>query len=86
MDDICCRFPEICEIIFVNLNNKSLTRCRLVNKNWKSGVDRQNILWIRIIEKYFGCLEKYPDTWKKVLVKTSVPIIRVCEIMNLEES
>ena len=76
MDDICCRFPEICSIIFGFLDNKTLVRCRLVNNNWKSCVDNLKILWIKIIQKYFGDPNKYPDTWKKVLDKTPFPIIK----------
>ena len=76
MDDICCRFPEICSIIFGFLDNKTLVRCRLVNNNWKNCVDNLKILWIKIIQKYFGDPNKYPDTWKKVLDKTPFPIIK----------
>lgn len=43
-------FPHIAEQIFEQLDNKSLTKCREVNKVWKSFIDERNYSWIRIVK------------------------------------
>ena len=44
------RFPHIAEQIFEQLDNKSLTKCREVNKVWKNFIDERNYPWIRIVK------------------------------------
>ena len=44
------RFPHIAEQIFQQLDNKSLSICREVNKVWKNFIDERNYPWIRIVQ------------------------------------
>ena len=67
MDNICTRFPHIILDIFKNLDSATLANCRLVNKNWLKSIDSDILIWIRIIEKYFGHSNQYQDTWKYLL-------------------
>ena len=82
MEDICIRFPEISELVFKNLDNESLAKCRLVSRKLKTCIDEEKVLWLRIIQKYYGDLDKYPGSefagtiWKMVLDKTPTEIIK----------
>ena len=67
MDNICTRFPHIILDIFKNLDSATLVNCRLVNKNWLKSIDSDILIWIRIIEKYFGHSNQYQDAWKYLL-------------------
>ena len=44
--------PHICEHIFEELDNHSLTKCREVCKTWKELIDQKNIPWNRILMKF----------------------------------
>ena len=66
MGDMLTRFPHIGEIIFYNLDDQSLLRCKKVSKSWYNFIDDKKFLWIRIIKKnvkesnedYSQCREK----------------------------
>jgi len=60
--ETCLKIPHVREIIFTNLDNRSLLSCRLVNINLKIFVDTDKILWTRIIEAYAAsCLNHVFD-------------------------
>ena len=52
MEKLSLRYPHIWKMIFDHLDNHDLVSSRLVNKDWKSGIDNGNILWIRIIREF----------------------------------
>ena len=63
------RFPHIAEQIFEQLDNKSLSKCREVNKVWKNFIDERNYPWIRIV--------KIPTVLTKGKFKYEIPIQKV---------
>ena len=50
MDNLILRFAHVVERIFVQLDDKSLAKCREVEKSWKKFIDERNYPWIRIVE------------------------------------
>ena len=52
------RIPHVSKKIFEYLDDKSLMKCREVNKSWQKFIDGQRFTWIRII-KAVGEYEKY---------------------------
>ena len=66
--------PVICEIIYKNLDDKSLGNCRLVSKCLKNSIENGPLLWRRILKRYVGNLNT--ESWKKVLDKIPVRIIK----------
>ena len=76
MEEILTRYPHIFMSILCNLDSKTLANCRLVNKIFKHCIDNERLLWIRIIERYFGDQIEYHDTWKKVLDKATFNITK----------
>ena len=82
MEDIFIRFPQISELVLKNLDNQSLVKCRLVSRKLKTCIDEEKILWLRIIQKYYEDLDRYPCSefprkmWKMVLDKTPTETIK----------
>ena len=72
MEDICIRCPHLAEIIFGYLDDKSLTKSRLVNKQWCEFIDSGRIIWIRILKKCImienNC--EIDDKWKMTMKKS----------------
>ena len=52
MEEVIERFPYLCECIFSELDNDSLTKCREVSKGWRQAVDSQPIL---MMQRYTKC-------------------------------
>ena len=50
MDNLILRFPHVVEQIFEQLDDKSLVKCREVEKSWKKFIDERNYPWIRIVK------------------------------------
>ena len=82
MEDISCRFPQICALIFKHLDDKSLVQCRLVCRKLNICINGEKTLWLRMIQNYYGNLDKHfwaksPGTvWKMVLDKSPTEIIK----------
>ena len=51
---------------FFPIDNKSLAKCRMVDKSWRAYLDNQKILQIRIIQATVKDFHKIGDTWKRV--------------------
>ena len=49
MRDLVLRFPHVAEQIFQQLDNKSLAKCRGVEKLWQKFIDERNYPWLRIV-------------------------------------
>ena len=61
------RFSHISELIFKQLDIKSLKEFRLVAKSWKECIDKKNILWDRIVDKKFmsmNIFKTFIEVWK----------------------
>ena len=50
MDNLILRFAHVVERIFEQLDDKSLAKCREVEKSWQKFIDERNYPWIRIVE------------------------------------
>ena len=76
MENIFKRFPDLGKDILDCLDDKKLVRCRRISKRWKTFTDQQKTIWIRMIEKYLGKSNTFPDDWKKVVFKTPVDMVK----------
>ena len=74
MENLCLRFPTVCALIFADLDNQSLVKCRLVNKILKEAIDNEKILWNRILKKNVTNLTS--DCWRKIMVNIPLEIIK----------
>ena len=49
MKDLILRFPHLAEQIFQQLDNKSLAKCREIERLWQKFIDEKNYPWLRIV-------------------------------------
>ena len=72
MEDLLRRTPHLPEAIFDQLDDKSLMKCKEVNRSWCNFINDNKILWVRMIQKYFCAMNYvYIDSWEKVIIKIS---------------
>ena len=64
IEEVFARFPNLSEVIFGRLDDRSLASCREVNKTWKGFVDIQRVYWIRKILRYANPQSKFHGEWK----------------------
>ena len=66
IDEIMIRFPIVFQGILNELDNKSLTKCRKVNKEWQIFIDNERFVLFRKLQKYRSNMEEFFEQWKKV--------------------
>ena len=76
MDMLCKRFPLVKKKVLNNLDDQSLTRSKEVNRGIAESLEDERFYWIRIIKKYAGNFEGHEESWKEVIYKTPVDIIK----------
>ena len=74
-DEIMIRFPILFQGILNELDNKSLAKCRKVNKEWQIFIDNEKFVSIRKLQKYHRNMEEFSEHWKKVTRNASKEII-----------
>ena len=45
-------FPYVSELIFNQLDTKTICNCRVVCRSWRECIDEQRFLWARMFPKY----------------------------------
>ena len=78
MEEFLVRFPGIGEDIFNQLDNQTLARCREVSRSQHKFLEKNKVLWKRMIEKYSANNVEFKDAWK--LVVERVPVQNVKEL------
>ena len=58
INDIILRFPDVAKQIFNELDDESLTNCRMTNLLWLGSLDNMDIIWVRILNKHSKLLRK----------------------------
>ena len=76
MNIISNRFPLVNRRIFQNLDNQSLIRIKEVSRGIAEAIDNDRILWVRLIKKYNKNFEGEEESWKEVITKTPVEILK----------
>ena len=68
MEAFCVKFFHLAENIFGQLDNQSLTKCRLVSKNWQDYIDNQcqKMLQIRNITVTINNFHEVGNSWRRV--------------------
>ena len=76
------KFPKLSERIFQQLNNKSLLKCKRINRNWYKCIDNHRIQWIRKIEKIATNFDQFRNEWKMVVKGISLENLKkICTIL-----
>ena len=80
IDEIMIRFPVIFQMILKELDNKSLGKCRKVNKEWQNFIDNERFVLFRKIQKYHSSMEEFYEQWKNVTQNASKETLRELSI------
>ena len=84
MDVMILKFPLIAEKIFGELDNKTMTNCKQVNRFWNVFLDEKKVQWFRILQKYAGNMVYFFNDWKIVLMKTPAKIFKTLALQAHE--
>ena len=76
MDNIILRIPYVAQLIFEEVDDKSLVNCKTVSETWVSFIGMKKIESLRIILKYAGNMTEFADHWKLLLRRTPVKIVK----------
>ena len=76
MDNMILRIPYIAQLIFEEVDDKTLVNCKTVSEIWVSFIGMKKIEWHRIILKYAGNMTEFADLWKLLLCRTPVKILK----------
>ena len=76
IDEIIIRFPILFQGILNELDNKSLAKCRRINKNCQNFIDNERFVLFRKLQKYHSNMEEFFEQWKKVTQNASKETIR----------
>ena len=76
LDVICKRFPLVEKRILNNLDDQSLTRSKEANREIAEFLDNGKFFWIRIIKKYAGNFEGFEESWKEIIHRTPLDIVK----------
>ena len=76
MEDLCRRFPLVAQNVFANLDDKSLTDCKVVSKVSYYVLNNERFFWIRIIKRYFPNQSQFYEEWKTAISRTPTAILK----------
>ena len=78
-------FTHISEKIFSYIDDASIEECRLVSKSWRSYLDHNKHVKIRLIRKSVDCYDQVEESWRRVFKKSNSDIIEelFCAVKEL---
>ena len=86
MEDLCQRIPHVSAKIFGLVDNQALIKCKESSRAIYNLMENERFFWIRIIQAHEGSLQ---DSWKKVVEKTPISIVKkfavsIQKFLNME--
>ena len=80
----CNRFPVIADMIFKNLDDESLSTCKMASRNINSFIKDERFFWLRQIGRYNKHFQEFQMTWNKTLKQTPTLILmEIAKVINL---
>ena len=81
MEVFCVRFPFVFKKLLFNVDDQHLVKLKKASRQVSNHIDDERYYYIRIIQKLFeqhngGCAGEFPESWKKVIEKTPIKIIK----------
>ena len=76
MEEIVMRFPIIAQQILEQLDNQNLTKCREVDKTLSSSIDKDRLIWTRMIKNYINDNKIFTKSWNLVMKKVPVKYLK----------
>ena len=69
------RFPHLAEAVFDELDNKTLVECRRASRPWRTHLDQEKCLKIRIILSDIEKFHKVQEEWNRFLRGTTTEVV-----------
>ena len=83
MDTLCEKFPVLGKMIFNNLDDQTLTKCKEVSREIMSFLDNNTFYWLRVIkgndknlDRFGRFLDTEKEAWDIILNKTPIQIVK----------
>ena len=83
MEELCCRFPVLGDLMFNNLDDQSLSNSKVAGRVVSQFVINERFFWIRIIQNYYEELSEFKTSWEMVIRRTSVDILKKLNVVFL---
>ena len=76
METLVRRVPNVGAKIFKNLDRQSLDRSKDASKQISEFLHKEKFYWIRIIKNYVRKFQEHEESWREVINKTPITIIK----------
>ena len=76
MEEVSNRFPSLVHMILENVDNESLVKFKETSREMSEFLINDRFYWIRILKKHGKYFKEFADSWKKVIDKTPVKIVK----------
>ena len=76
MDNIISRFPGLAARIFNSLDDENLVKSKTVSRSWSEFSDNEVFFSRRIIKKLIVDYEDFKETWKLVMKKADIDMLK----------
>ena len=76
MDNIISRFPGLAARIFDSLDDEILVKSKTVSRSWSEFTDNEVFFFRRIIKKLIVDYEDFKETWKLVMKKADIEMLK----------
>ena len=76
MENLRNRFPTLISRILDNVDDESLVIFKETNREIHDFLDKERFYWIRILRRYNGSFVEFWDSWKMVIVRNPVEMVR----------
>ena len=76
LENLCLRFPVLCDEILNQLNPQSLATCKGLSNFWYDQIMESRTYWIRKIQIYTEYFSQYKEDWVIFETKTSLKTLK----------
>ena len=81
MEDILNRFPHLGKLTLNNLDNKSLINGKKASRDVSKFLENEKFFWVRILKRYHRNIDRFEESWKEVIKKTSFEMMKQLAVM-----
>ena len=76
MESLFQRFPHIIDMVLDKLDDKNLVNYKAASREMSEFLLKERFYWIRIIKRYSAYFGSFQNSWRQVINKTPVEIIK----------
>ena len=76
MENLRNRFPTLISMVLENVDDQSLVTFKETNREMLDFINEERFYWLRILRKYNGSFVEFSKSWRMVIEKNPVEIVR----------